>query len=122
MDTINSVSLINKNYTKIIDIVGEELKNIDEIKSKVCSVEKLLWESIDMDKSIYSRILSSYNFIWNNMPKEAFSISNIDELNKSIYNFALYIDEIGDEYTDHGYTLFIAYYLKVCKDFLQTCI
>lgn len=122
MESLNSISLINKNYEKILDIVSKEFKNIEDVKKNCEKVDKLLWETINEDKNICSKILSSYNFIWNNMPKEIFEVKTIDKLNENIYKFALYVDEVSNEYTDYGFSLFVAFYLKVCKDFLSNCI
>ena len=122
MESLNSISLINKNYEKILDIVSKEFKNIEDVKKNCERVDKLLWETINEDKNICSKILSSYNFIWNNMPKEIFEVKTIDKLNENIYKFALYVDEVSSEYTDYGFSLFVAFYLKVCKDFLSNCI
>lgn len=113
---INYIDLIDKNYEKVLDIVGQVFKNNKDVLARYNKVNKLTWKMEDL-----SGVFNSFNIFWNTLPKEAFDVDSIEKLNLRVSQFAKYILEVESNYKDHGFSLLITYYLMVCDKYLRFC-
>lgn len=113
-------SLLNNNYAKILDIVGMELKNKKQVKKNREEIKKLLFDMNNKEiNDIDEYFNNGFGIVWNNLPEEIFDVSDIDKLNLRVYQFVKYIFGMEKEFKDHGFSLIVAFYLKVTDKFLS---
>ena len=119
MEELDLGSLLNGKYEKVLDIIGRTVKNRNDVNKNKKDIIKIIPE---LGVSDLDNLMSGFNFIWYNLPKEIFDIKNIDDFNLRLNQFARYVVSIEDQFKDHGFSLLVAYYLKICKEFLINCI
>lgn len=102
-------SLLNGNYEKVLNILGDEIKSSKQLKNNRSKVIKLT----NCDE-LSNNIETCFSLIKDNLPKEFLEYNNYEELNillRSYYKMAIDLDV-----KDHGYTLIVLYYLWVTRN------
>ena len=117
MDGINYSSLLNKSYSKILDLISTKIDNKNKARELYKKINNLTWKANDEE---IEKILDGFNVLWNTLPQEAFDVDTLEKLNTRIYQFSKYILTIEEEFKDHGFTLLVTYYLKVVRKYLNS--
>ena len=114
-------SLLNNNYTKILDIIGVELKDKKQVKKNRDKIKDLLFKMDNDDKveDIDEFFNKGFEVFWKALPEEIFDVPNIEKLNLRIYQFVKYIFGMESEFKDHGFSLIVAFYFKITEKFLS---
>lgn len=118
MEGFKSMSLINKDYEKVMDIIAKPLKSTKEVKKNRDKVMRLIFGLLSIDEESKSRVLDGYQFIWEVMPDEILDVYTIDKLNQRIAQFSQYVLSVESEYEDHGFSLLVSYYITACGKYL----
>lgn len=110
---MNDITLLNKNYEKILDIIGEKLKTKKQIKSNRTVIIKLLSETFtDITADKLEKV---FNLLYSN--ESTFKYSTIQEVNESLNKYSKYIIETNQEYKDHGYSMLLCGYFWLTRNF-----
>ena len=107
-------SLLNKNYEKILDIIGEPFKSKKHIIKNRSKVLSLLQETIPSIS--IEQLESCFNLAY----KDVLDIKNdtIINLNHNIFLYSKFICEISKEYNDFGYSMLIFGYFWLISNYL----
>lgn len=120
MEGYSTTSLLNKDYEKVLDLIAKPFRSRSDVVKRYKEVNHLTWELLSDEPKLSTKIMDGFNFIWHAMPKEAFEVDTIEKLNLRINQFAKYVVSVENEYKDHGFSLLVTYYLKVCSIFLDS--
>jgi len=108
---MNTYSLINKNYAKVINIIGSKQKSFKNILKNRQKLLKLLPDNVvpellEQSFSIYYSTISGIT-----IPNET-----IEDINNSIRKFEYYVLEVGSEFDDQGYSLLVTFYFWLTRN------
>lgn len=112
METYN---ILNKHYEEVLDIIGEKIKRKNKLIKNRDKVLAYINESVEISADDLAEPIT---FLCDILPKEIFEVKNINEFNKRINQFLLYILNINGM-VDGGYSLIVSYYFYISNKLLN---
>ncbi|MBO7615081.1 MAG: hypothetical protein J6T15_05235 [Bacilli bacterium] len=110
---LNEFSLLTVNYEKVLDLL-RPVKDKDEVISRRKEISNLIFE-----RDIEPKELDSFNIYWNSLSDKLFDIKTIDDFNINVFRFLQYILSVEEEFKDHGFSLLVVYFIKLCDTYLS---
>lgn len=110
-------SMVNKNFEKILDIIGEKLKTKKQIIDNRDKIIKLL--SCTFIDITPKKLADGFNTLYSEIQEVPFKYKTIEDLNNSINRYSTFILEIQDQFKDHGYSMLLCGYFWLINNYLK---
>ena len=116
-------SLLNSNFEEILDIMSKDIKNKKQMVERRKQIKELLKDEFT-PKQLENLFESYKKMIDYGLPDDAeekiaftklLDNSSIEIINSNINKFSRYVLEVGNNFTDHGYSLLLGYYFYITK-------
>lgn len=110
---METLDLRNKHKNKVIDLIGEHVKNSKSLAKNRDKILSYLLETNDVD---IERLTHPIKFLQSTFPEEIFVIKDFDDLRNRLFQFMIWLSKV--ELVDGGYSLLISYYFYVTEQLI----
>lgn len=110
---METLDLRNKYKNKVIDLIGEHVKDSKSLTKNREKILSYLNETTEVD---IERLTHPIKFLQSTFPEEIFIIRDFDELRNRLFQFMIWLTKV--DLADGGYSLLISYYFYITEQLI----
>ena len=110
---METLDLRNKYKNKVIDLIGEHVKDSKSLTKNREKILSYLNETTEVD---IERLTHPIKFLQSTFPEEIFIIKDLDELRNRLFQFMIWLTKV--DLADGGYSLLISYYFYITEQLI----
>lgn len=110
---METLDLRNKYKNKVIDLIGEHVKDSKSLTKNREKILSYLNETTEVD---IERLTHPIKFLQSTFPEEIFIIKDFDDLRNRLFQFMIWLTKV--DLADGGYSLLISYYFYITEQLI----